>query len=116
MDLSYCVVQEFFEVALSGPGAPTAAPNAGQSRSVEVTKTVNKTEYTHVSTTESHFEEYRRTRGSHVGESSSTYQGWGLQGLFVMSIFLACGFLLTFRWGGITTILVSEARTRPSRP
>jgi hypothetical protein len=77
---------------------------------------VNKTEYTHLSTTESHFEEYRRTRGRHVGESSSTYQGWGLQGLFVMGIFLACGFLLTFRWGGITTILVSEARTRPSRP
>jgi hypothetical protein len=36
----------------------------------------------------------------------------GLHGLYLMGIFLACGFLPTLRWGGITSILVSLLRTK----
>jgi hypothetical protein len=37
-------------------------------------------------------------------------QKGGLHGLYIMAIFLACGFLISLGWGGITVILMSVAR------
>jgi hypothetical protein len=40
-------------------------------------------------------------RGSDNYSLTSSQEG-GLHGVYVMAIFLVCGFLMTFGWGGIT--------------
>jgi hypothetical protein len=54
-------------------------------------------------------------RENHGGRPSMLHQGWGLHGLYMMDIFLACEFIMTFGWGGITTMLETVAKVGLNR-
>jgi hypothetical protein len=107
MDLSYNVIQGFFEVASTKLGPVMPAPLAGQALNMEVTKADNRTEHIYMSATGSYYEEQRGNGEEHGSKPSDSQKGGGIHGLYVIGTFLACGFLITFGWGGISASLVS---------
>jgi hypothetical protein len=68
-----------------------------------------------MSATGSYFEEQRGNGEEHGSKPSDSQKGGGFHGLYVIGTFLACGFLITFGWGGISASLVSVARTKLGR-
>jgi hypothetical protein len=56
------------------------------------------------------WDEARKNTGEPESHHSPPPGERGIHGSYVMAIFLACGFLMTLGWGGITIILVSVAK------
>jgi hypothetical protein len=107
LDLLYSAIQSFTEVASERLELTTSALNRSWAYITEVVKVMNKTKYAYMSTTKPC---YGRGRGGHGAHPLIFSQVGGLQGLYMMAIFLACGFVLTFGWGVITPILVVVPR------
>jgi hypothetical protein len=94
LDLLYSTIQSFTEVASERMELATSAPNMSWAYITEVVKVMNKTNTPQLGGRKGLY-----VMGHHVQSLSP-----------LMAIFLACGILLTFGWGGITAILVVVAR------